>query len=96
MVSENKMEVINQIRKLCKMTRHFSDLVIETGYFDYNVIEPFTDRPKFVVSDEEDKVEALCFHWQNQSIKYGYRQSIAGDSAWGIILDAVKGLKVME
>lgn len=80
MWKENKLEVIDAIQAMCRATSHLCNLVIEVGYRDWN--------GNFVPSNE--RLNWLCFHWQDQERKFGRYQSIEADSGFGIILDAMK------
>ena len=88
-MKENKMEFIKAIEDLCHKTRALQDLVIETGYINYGKKDRF-DRSEFVVTDNADEATHLCFHWKEQSVLFGTRQSIEGDSNYGILCDAMK------
>lgn len=90
-MKENKLEIINQIRKLCNMTRALEDLVIETGYFDYSKVDDIGMAP-FIPSEKEEEVSALLLRWKDENPPFGYRQSIEGDSGYGIIHDAMKAI----
>lgn len=95
MQKENRLEIINEIQKLCNMTSTLHDLTITTGYLNYAEVEQDTGRPVFVPTTEDDKVTAICLTWGSQNLKFGVRQSIDGDNGYGILLDFMKAVKKM-
>ena len=77
---EDKLAFIQKLQELMNMSRSFDNLVIEVGYRDWN--------GEFVPSTE--RFEWICLHWSDQDRGFGRYQSIAGDSCFGILVDAMK------
>lgn len=91
---ENKMEFIKALEDLCHKTRALEDLVIETGYINYEEKDK-CNRYAFVATENEEEVSHLLFRWKDQDRLFGVRQSIEGDSNYGILCDAMKVLEHM-
>ena len=91
---ENKMEFIKALEDLRHKTRALEELVIKTGYINYDQKDK-CGRYEFVRTEDANEITHLLFVWKEQYPLFGVRKCIDGDSNFGILIDAMETLNHM-